>query len=311
MRRQAPSPQSRTLGWTDCGLEPLAQLARRAKELRLRVLRTVRTQFAGRYSSAFHGRGMEFGDFVPYAPGDDARHIDWRVTARRPDPYVRRYIEERRLRMILAIDVSRSMAVGAPGTEPRVRALTAAALLALAAAQSGDTVGGFLFGGEVLEAVEPRRGEEHALGLVRRALASQARHRHTDLRPVLRRLRNLRGHALAVILSDFLSEPTPWEPDVQRLLAACARQHHLMAVILQSTPEVDSGAGVIVQAVQAEEGLRLHLDSYGAGLRALRAARREHLRNLEDVLGDCGVRSTAVGEAEPISRALSRICRAR
>ena len=221
----------------------------RVRRLRLHVLRRVRTALAGAYRSAVGGSGLEFLELTPYEPGDDVRRIDWPASAGRARPYVRRYAEERQVNVVIAMDVSASMDVRAAGRTPREAACTLAAAVGLAAAGSGDRVGAFLFGGDAVRAIPCRSGERHVLSIVSRALCAPAGAGTTDIRPVLSRIRALRGHAVILLLSDFLHRPSLREAPVCRRLAACARKHDLRAVRLEVAPaavgdaDVDIGAG--------------------------------------------------------------------
>ncbi len=277
----------------------IADLVRRARKLRLSVLRQVRTHLAGSYASAFRGPGIEFQSVRPYQPGDDVRRIDWRVTARRPTAYVRRYQQERELRLLLALDASDSMCAGPRPARPAQRALLATAALGLAAAQNGDRVGALLFGEDVVAAIPARSGERHVLSILRRALEAPGGGSSTDLRPVLSQLRNCRGHVVAVLLSDFLTDPPPWAPDVRRILAAVARKHRLLAVHLPALARLP--AGVILDGVDPESGRAVRVDA-SAGLKAPAAdALRLHRGRTRDTLLQCGVPCVEIaGGTDPI-----------
>lgn len=279
---------------TDPAVPSPEELYRDVRRLRLSVLRQVRTRLAGAYASAFRGVGMEFEEFAVYQPGDDVRHIDWQVTARRRQPHVKRFREERQLRVVLALDVSRSM----DGGGNRRRALRVTAALALSAASSGDRVGGMLFSDRVLATVPPRSGEKHALNFLRRALDAPDSAVRTDLRPVLRHVRNLRGHAVVVLLSDFLCEPDPWDPAMRTLLSACARKHDLLAVRFTGPPPEALPVGVIVRAAEAESGRRLRLNAFGAGATAWKDALERHVGFTRRALLNCGARVLELAPGE-------------
>jgi len=240
-----------------------AELYRRVRRLRVNVLRRVRTRLAGSYASAFRGPGIEFEDFAAYEPGDDVRHIAWQVTARRGRPHVKRYREERELRLLIAMDVSASMDAAARGPTARERACEVAAALALSAAGSGDRVGGLMFADRMLRAIPARRGEKHALNVLRQALGTESPGPVTDLRPLLRQLCNLRGHAVVVLLSDFLCDPPPWTPELHGPLGACGDKHDVIAVRLLTTPLEAPPGGAAVRVVDPESGKVGWLDLSG------------------------------------------------
>lgn len=280
------------------------ELCRRVRGLQVSVLRRIRSGFAGAYASTFRGPGIEFEEFTPYRPGDDVRHIDWHVTARRREPHVKRYREERQLRMVLVLDSSTSMLTGS--TEPTTwrRALEVAALLALSAVYNGDRVGALMFDERVRATITPRQGEKHALNLLRRVLAEGGGGSQTDLRPVLARLRNLRSHAVVVLLSDFLSHPNPWEPSVRRLLATCADRHEMIAMRFVAPVAGAEADAPIICACEAESGRRLFLDARGQGRWAGQCER--HRRLTLDALASCGVRTI---EMEPHEDQVSKLRR--
>lgn len=244
--------------------EDLEDYYRLARRVRMDVARPVRTRFAGAFAGAFHGPGLEFEEFAPYQPGDEVQRIDWLVTARRRRPYVRRYTEERSLRMLLVADVSRSMDVPAPGGTPRRRACKAIALLALSAAHSGDRTGALLFGGGEPTVLSPRTGSKHAMGLLTAALANRPEADRTDPRPALRQLRNLRGHALVVLLSDFLLNPPLSDPQVRRLLRACTQKHELLGIGIPPVQTGRGGAAAIIEGRDPESGRRHRREFYPA-----------------------------------------------
>ncbi|MBL9008454.1 MAG: DUF58 domain-containing protein [Myxococcales bacterium] len=126
---------------------------------------------AGQYLSVFKGQGMEFEEVRPYTPGDDVRSIDWNVTARMGAPYVKRYQEERELTVLLVVDISASQDFGSQGRSKRQAAVELSALLAFSAIHNDDKVGLLLFHGGVEEYIPPRKGQKHALRVVREVLA--------------------------------------------------------------------------------------------------------------------------------------------
>lgn len=264
-------------------------LARQVGELRVRVLRRVRTRLAGAYASAFHGPGVEFRGFAPYQPGDDVRHIDWQVTARRLQPYVRRYVEERELRMVIALDASESMRIGSTWT-PHQRACLIAAALALSAARNGDRTGALFFGRNVLSTVPARRGERHALSVVRSALDVRSPAELTDLRPVLRSLLRLRGHAVVVLLSDYVVTPSVGDASVRCLLGACSRKHEMRAVRLSSADPAGPGpSDVVLETTDPESGRARRLSGFTTGAPEACSALSSHAETVRRVMRSSGV----------------------
>ena len=148
-----------------------AELAREVKRIQFVTGRQVADVMAGAYLSVFKGRGMEFDEVRPYVPGDDVRTIDWNVTARTGEPFVKRYIEERELTVMLVCDVSQSQDFGSGRRSKLEAAVELCALLAMSAVENGDKVGLLLFhrGADVY--IPPRKGGKHALRIIREVFA--------------------------------------------------------------------------------------------------------------------------------------------
>lgn len=143
----------------------------RVREIQVRTGRQVADVLAGEYVSVFKGRGMEFDEVRPYVPGDDVRTIDWNVTARTGEPFIKRYVEERQLTLMLMADVSASQDFGSVARSKREATAELCALLAFSATRNDDKVGLALFHGDIEQYIPPRKGQRHALRVVREVLA--------------------------------------------------------------------------------------------------------------------------------------------
>ena len=148
-----------------------SEILRRVREIQVRTGRQVADVLAGEYVSVFKGRGVEFDEVRPYVPGDDVRTIDWNVTARMGAPYIKRYVEERQLTLMLMADISASQDYGSGGRSKREAAAELCALHAFSATRNDDKVGLALFHGEIEQYIPPRKGQKHALRVVREVLA--------------------------------------------------------------------------------------------------------------------------------------------
>jgi uncharacterized protein (DUF58 family) len=147
------------------------EIIRRVREIQLRTGRQVADVLAGEYVSVFKGTGVEFDEVRPYVPGDDVRSIDWNVTARMGDAYIKRYVEERQLTIMIMADVSASQDFGSASRSKREAAAELCALLAFSAIKNDDKVGLTLFHSEIEQYIPPRKGQKHALRVVREVLA--------------------------------------------------------------------------------------------------------------------------------------------
>jgi len=205
-----------------------SDLLRKVRRLEIRSRHLVEDLFAGRSSSVFKGRGVEFEEVRPYVPGDEVRDIDWNVTARLGSPYIKRFVEERELTVMLVVDVSRSMRFGTTGPEKRELAAELAALLGFAAISNNDRVGLVLASDRVEHFVPPARGRTHLLRMLRDVLNARAMGTSTRLGEAARFLaRTLRRRSLVFWISDFEDtlEVRDW-----RILA---RRHELTAFVLR------------------------------------------------------------------------------
>ncbi|HET7755115.1 MAG TPA: DUF58 domain-containing protein [Anaeromyxobacteraceae bacterium] len=213
-------------------------LLRRVRRLELSTRRPVHGTISGRYRSVFKGRGIAFADVRPYAPGDEVRAIDWNVTARRGALHVRRFAEERELTVLLVVDVSASTDFGSAERTKREAAAEVAALVAMSAVASGDRVGLALFTSEVERYVPARRGRRHALRLLAELLRYEPRSPGTDLAAALAFLRRVQRRAATVfLLSDFAEPRADGRPDWSRPLAAAARRHDVVPVVVGDRAE--------------------------------------------------------------------------
>ena len=161
------------------------EIIRKVRRIEITTRKLVHEGFSGEYRSVFKGRGMEFDEVRQYSPGDDVRSIDWNVTARTGEPHVKRYVEERELTVMLAVDVSRSADFGTRSRFKRELAVELTAVLSLAATTNNDNVGLLLFTDRVELLVPPRKGRKHVLRMLRELLAFEPEGLGTDIRLAL------------------------------------------------------------------------------------------------------------------------------
>ncbi|MFQ3649744.1 MAG: DUF58 domain-containing protein [Gemmataceae bacterium] len=194
--------------------------------------RAVRDLLGGAYHSVFKGTGLAFDEVRPYAPGEDVRRIDWNVTARMDEPFLKRFIEERERTVLLVLDASASLCFGTGHLTKRDAAAELAALLTFAALANNDRVGLLLFSDQLELALAPAKGQRHALRVIREILWYTPRRRGTNLRQALDRLpRVVRRRAIVFVLSDFLD--SGYEDALRRASA----RHDLIAVRLSDPRE--------------------------------------------------------------------------
>jgi uncharacterized protein (DUF58 family) len=229
---------------------------RQIRRLQLRARRAVEDLLGGEYHSVFKGMGMAFEEVREYQPGDDVRTIDWNVTARMGHPFIKRYIEERELTVMLLIDWSGSHQFGTGRQLKREVAAELAAILAFSAISNNDKVGLIGFTDQVERFVPPRKGTRHVLRLIREALYFQPSRLGTSLREGLNFLnRILHRRAIVFLLSDFLDEG--FEP----LLKRTGRRHDLIAIHLTDPREEELPPVGLVELEDAETGRQVLVDT--------------------------------------------------
>jgi uncharacterized protein (DUF58 family) len=184
------------------------EILKKIRQIELRTNRIVTETLAGQYHSVFKGQGMNFDEVREYQPGDDVRAIDWNVTARMNHPFIKKFVEERELTLMLIVDVSGSGLFGSKDQSKRELAAEIASVLAFSAIRNNDKVGLILFSDEVEKFIPPRKGRSHVLRVIREVLFFEPKRRGTDLNVALEFLLRVQAHkAIAVVISDFLGSP--------------------------------------------------------------------------------------------------------
>ncbi|VTT96425.1 Uncharacterized protein OS=candidate division ZIXI bacterium RBG-1 GN=RBG1_1C00001G1778 PE=4 SV=1: DUF58 [Gemmataceae bacterium] len=235
---------------------------RQVRRVHLRARRLVQTLLGGEYHSAFKGAGLSFEEVREYQPGDDVRTIDWNVTARVGQPFIKRFVEERELTMLLVVDVSASTRFGTGSHTKRTVAAELAALLALCATSNNDRIGLVAFTSEVERFVPPNKGPRHVLRVLRDVLAFEPQKPGTDLAAALDYVTKVqRRRAVVFVLSDFLG--TGYEKAFRR----AARKHDLVAVRTTDPREAAWPAAGLVRVRDAETGEQFVVDTSDAGVR--------------------------------------------
>jgi uncharacterized protein (DUF58 family) len=184
------------------------EILKKIRQIELRTNRLVSETLAGQYHSVFKGQGMNFDEVREYQPGDEVRSIDWNVTARMNHPFVKKFVEERELTLMLLVDVSGSGLFGSRSQSKRELAAEIASVLAFSAIRNNDKVGLILFSDEVEKFIPPRKGRRHVLRVIREVLFFEPQRRGTNLNGALEFLLRVTPHrAIAVVVSDFIGSP--------------------------------------------------------------------------------------------------------
>jgi uncharacterized protein (DUF58 family) len=255
-RTHAEGPDASSLQPPTSRLGVPPDILRQVKLLELRTRGLVNSLFSGEYRSVFKGQGMEFSEVREYQAGDEVRSIDWNVTARMRRPYVKRYIEERELTVMLAVDLSGSERFGTRRRFKSELASELAAVLAMSAIRNNDRVGTLLFTDRIELVVPPRKGRKHALRLMRDLLAFEPEGRATDIAGATEYLNKMLAHkAIIFVVSDFMA------PDVERPLKLLAQRHDVVAVTVEDPSEVALPDIGLARLVDPETGETLDVDT--------------------------------------------------
>ena len=249
------------------------EVLRQVRFIELRTKRLVNSLFTGEYRSVFKGQGMEFAEVREYQPGDEVRSIDWNVTARMRRPFVKRYVEERELTVMIAVDLSGSGRFGTTRQLKTELATELAAVLAMSAVRNNDRVGAVLFTDRVEHVIRPRKGRRHALRLLRDLLAFEPEGTGTSVAGAADYLGKLLSHhAIVFVVSDFL------DPDLERPLKHLAQRHDVVAVSVEDPSERELPDVGLARFIDPESGATLEVDTSDPVVRAEYAERAERER---------------------------------
>ena len=270
----------------------MSDLVARIRRIEITTRKLVNDGFAGEYQSVFKGRGMEFDEVRQYHPGDDVRSIDWNVTARTGEPYVKSYAEERELTVMLAVDVSGSGDFGTRNRFKRDLAVELAAVMSFAATTNNDKVGLLLFTDRVESLVPPRKGRSHVLRMLRDLLVFQPVGNGTDIRLALDTVhRMLKRRSIVFLVSDFLADPQSY----RQAMLVTNRRHDVVAFDLSDPLEHEIANVGVLALEDAESGELQWVDTSNARWRREfyeRSARLETEKN--GVLTAAGVDRVSV-----------------
>ncbi|MBN2054016.1 DUF58 domain-containing protein [bacterium] len=255
------------------------ELLKKIRRIEIYTNRMVNDVLGGKYHSVFKGRGMEFDEVREYLPGDDIRSIDWNVTARMGHPFIKKYVEERQLTVMLLADASSS---GLFGTHRQLKGEILAeicALLAFSAIKNHDRVGLILFTDKVEKYLPPQQGSEHVLRVIRELLYFQPKATRTDVNQALDYLNQVQSRkSVAFLVSDFLAG------DFERSLRITSRRHDLIAISVTDPREISMPAVGLLELEDAETGEVVIIDTYDTAVRDAFTGRSAAFRKERDDL---------------------------
>ena len=260
------------------------ELIKKVRLIQFRSSRVVDDVLAGEYKSVFKGSGMEFEEVRRYEPGDEIRSIDWNVTARMGEPYIKRFREERDMSVMFVVDTSASGLYGSAEISKNEVAAQITSLLALSATRNNDKVGMLAFSDRVEEFIPPKKGVPHVLRLVSNILSLQPEGRGTDIAMALGYLaRVCRKRCLVFLISDFIDN------GYEKVLRVIEKKHDVVAISVRDKQEFELPVCGLVRMVDSENGEAFMVDTSNAGVRRefarMAAQRREAHSKLLKSLG--------------------------
>ena len=202
-----------------------SELIKKVRKIEIKTKGLSKQVFSGEYHSAFKGRGMAFSEVRNYIPGDEIRTIDWNVTARFNEPYVKVFEEERELTVMLIVDISGSESFGSDELLKREFIAEIGAVLAFSATQNNDKIGAILFSDQIELYIPPKKGRKHILRIIRELIEFKPKSNLTNIGEVVQHFNNLvKKRAIAFLISDFIGQ------NLEKALKITAKKHDLIAL---------------------------------------------------------------------------------
>ncbi len=261
------------------------ELAKKIRYIQITTNRAVNDVLAGEYQSVFKGRGMEFEEVREYIPGDEIRTIDWNVTARTGRPFVKRFVEERELTILLLVDLSASGMFGSVRQMKNEVAAEICAMLTFSAIKNNDKVGLIAFTDCIELFIPPKKGISHVLRIIREILCFKPRQTKTDIRQALDYLGMVTTkRAVVFLISDFIAK------DFEKPMRVLSKRHDLIAVSISDPRERYLPPVGLVELEDAETGEKVLVDTASAAVRKqFEQLGQERTDNLRDLFKSMGV----------------------
>ncbi len=283
------------------------ELIRKVRKIQIRTSHVVDDLLAGGWHSAFKGRGIEFEEVRPYQSGDDVRSIDWNVTARAGEPFVKLFREERELTVMILVDASASLLFGSSDQTKKELVTELAATLAFSAIKNQDKVGLSIFADQVELSIPPRKGTNDVLRLIRALLVHRVSGRGTNLAAALDHLnRTNKRKSVVFLLSDFQ------DVDYEKSLRIASRRHDLIPVVVSDRREQELPDVGLLPLRDAESGVVRWVDTSSRNHRFLfqrSVSKRQQAR--DDLFRKLGLRPIHISTGEDYVEPLQRFFRLR
>jgi len=271
------------------------ELIKKIRQIEIYTARAVNASFAGQYESVFKGRGMQFDEVREYTPGDDVRSIDWNVTARTGRPYVKRFVEEREMTVLFAVDLSASGDFGTVNKMKNELAAEFCAVLSFAAAKNNDKVGLLIFTDRIELYIPPKKGSSHVLRLIRELLYFKMPRRKTNIPQALDYIgRVTRKKSTVFLVSDFI------ETDFKKPLSLLNKRHDVVAVSVRDRAEIALPSAGLIEFADAETGEIIIVDTSSRRFRDQYSNKSsERFNELKEMLQSINVDCISINTDKP------------
>jgi len=276
------------------------EILNKIRRIHITTGRLAANIFAGEYKSVFKGRGLEFQEVREYQVGDEIRLIDWNVTARSDKLFIKRYVEERQLTIMILLDASRSGYFGSVNSLKEDMAAEISAVLASSASKNNDRIGLVIFTDRIEKFIPPRKGRHHILRIVRELLYHKSEGSRTNIPLCLEYLDKVTTHSAVVFLiSDF------YAPDIRKELSVANKRHDIIAVKITDPRDFELPNVGILSLFDAESGKRYFVDTSKEAVRASyrKNARKKH-EGIQAMLSSAKVDAINISTAQPYVEAL-------
>lgn len=278
------------------------EILKKIQQVEIHTRRLVSDAFVGEYHSVFKGRGMEFEEVREYQPGDEIRTIDWNVTARMGRPFIKRYVEERELTVMLLVDVSASGNFGSVKQLKNEIAVEVCALLAFSAIKNNDKVGLVMFTDTVEKFIPPKKGPKHVLRVIRELLCLKPAGKGTNISAALEYLNKITSRrTISFVVSDFIAN------DYAHALRIANKKHDVIAITVVDPREQELPDVGFIELQDAETGERILVDTNDAMIRKeFKAINNRHIQERSKLFRSMGVDEIMINTnkhyVEPIVR---------
>ncbi|MGM9805144.1 MAG: DUF58 domain-containing protein [Candidatus Aphodosoma sp.] len=281
-----------------------SELIKKVRRIEIKTRGLSNNIFAGEYHTAFKGKGMTFAEVREYQYGDDIRNIDWNVTARYRNPYVKIFEEERELTVMLLIDVSASRQFGTTDNFKQDIITEIAATLSFSAIQNNDKIGVIFFSDHIEKYIPPQKGRKHILYIIRELIEFKPEHQGTDICQAIRFMTNvIKKRCTAFVISDFIDDNMS-----QESLTIANRKHDMVFIKLYDRCDAELPPVGLVKMKDSETGERVWVDTSSTKVRMMYKKRWDDRElKTKQMMKKAGIDGISIETSEDYVRALMRL----